>query len=331
MTCFSIHKSLALAALAAILLSASPVFAQETKMPPEEVAKFKAEEQARADEAAGKVDAPIVLELFTASDCSACIFADRILYDAMKDKNVIALSCHIEDITAMQSDGKEESRDGTADGPMDPCVFRQWTFASGRGAEDVTLAIPTFYFNGQDRTNGEDLNYFNTILRSYHYKRMNKTLEAMMRWKDKDTISIHLPQARKKNDVDINASVWIVRYKNMAVERMDKGVNQGRVLRFSNIMQNVTHIAKWHGDMRIVDVDVTPPQGGNERGGYVVLVAQMLGMPYLAAGKLEDYPVAADLKAEAEKRAKAKAAAEGKLQAVPSDKAPVKTGPILPR
>ena len=54
-----------------------------------EAAKLKAEEQALADEAAGKVDSPIVLELFTASDCSACIFADRILYDAMKDKNVI--------------------------------------------------------------------------------------------------------------------------------------------------------------------------------------------------------------------------------------------------
>lgn len=304
MTCFSIQKSLrftlvlALAALACLpAMAQSPTPNSATPL----------------DE--DMIDAPIVVELFTAADCSACIYADRILYDAMKDKNVIALSCRVEDVTALDTDVP----DGEGAGAMDPCVFRQWTFASLHGGEDVTMKIPTFYFNGKDPTTGADIGYLSSVLRSYHYKRVNNTLEAMMRWKDKDTISIHLPEVQKK-DRAINASVWILRYKDISVERIDSGVNKDRVLRFSNIVQSITHVAKWHGNMRVVDVDVPPPPGGKEKGGYAVIVAELLGVPYLAAGSVKDYPVAADIKAEAEKRAKARAAAQGKPVALPSDK-----------
>lgn len=71
------------------------------------------------------------------------------LYDAMKDKNVIALSCHIDDITAMPSaENKklDDYPDGRGTGPMDPCVFRQWAFSAGLARGDVTLMIPNFLF-----------------------------------------------------------------------------------------------------------------------------------------------------------------------------------------
>ncbi len=324
MTCFSIQKSFFLVLLLALFSAAPFVAAAQDHSRRAAGANIPMSPEEKKAERFVKVDSPIVIELFTASDCSACIFADRILYDAMKDKQVIALSCHIKDSTSMSDDGKEDGK--VTDGPMDPCVFRHWTFAAGRSNEDVTLAIPAFYFNGQDFTQGEDMNVFNTTLHNYHYSYLNQSLEAMMRWKDKNTISIHLPQARKESG-KVNASVWLVRYKDMAVERMDQGVNKGRVLRFSNIVQDITHIAKWHGNVRVIDVDVNPPQGGKERGGYVVLVAPMLGMPYMAAGKLVDYPVAADIEEEAEKRARAKAATEGKLQAVPAENMPANAVP----
>jgi len=73
-------------------------------------------------------------------------------------------------------------------------------------------------------------------------------------------------------------------------------MNKGRVLRFSNIIQNSKHIGKWHQQMRVLDIDVEPPQGGKDRGGYVVLIQEMMGEPILAAGKLVDYPHPNDIK-----------------------------------
>ncbi len=343
MTCFSIQKYLRILLAFALIFAFSGLQAAmaQPEPPAEEVAKIKARDEARKIAREKKTDAPIVIELFTASDCTACIFADRMLYDAMKDKQVIALSCHIQDFNQIAPGEESADRrrkndapaefigeDSASKGAMDPCVFRQWAYASSNRSEDVTVNIPTFYFNGSERVDGDGLDYFNIMFNAYHYTHRNKTLEAMMRWKDKDTISVHLPQSNAKGDKP-KASVWLVRYKDMDVERMDAGMNKGRVLRFSNIIQSITHVGKWHGDIRTIDIDVAPPEGGKQHGGYVILVSEMLGDPFLAAGKLVDYPVAADLKDAAEKKARAKAASENKLKAVPSEKTSEELAPII--
>ena len=244
-----------------------------------------------------KVDAPIVIELYPATDCSACIFADRMLYDASKQKNVIALSCHVRDMDIVEnSEIKNDIEDSKIDGPIDPCVFRQWTYETSTMRDETTVGVPMFYFNGYDSLNAKRMSGFKQMLNSYGYSSRNKTLEAMVRWKDNDTLSILLPnQIKKSHDVP-NAGVWLIRYKDMAVEKVDSGINKGRVLRFSNIIQEITHIGKWRGTMRTIEHDVTAPLGGKERGGYAVVVAEMLGDPILAAGKVSDYPIANDLK-----------------------------------
>lgn len=247
-----------------------------------------------------KTEAPIVVELFTTSDCSACVFADRMLYDALQNKKVIGLSCHIKDMGALKANEGERADSKTfTDGPMDPCIFRQWAYKGGRNAKDVSLNIPNFVFNGTDQVGSESLNFFDRTLDSYNYAHKNKTLEVFLKWKDDDTVTVHLPQDPKNGTEEMNASVWIIRYKDMAVEKIDTGINAGRVLRFSNIMQDIKHIAKWHGNVHTLDVDVEKPQGGKERGGYVVMVQEMMGEPVLAVGKLPDYPLPNDAKPSA--------------------------------
>lgn len=292
MTCFSIEKTFLIALLSlGILLPHTAVRAQEA-------AAEKSREWQERDKKNEKTDAPIVVELFTATECSACIFADRMLYDAMKRKNVIALSCHIKDLSALhQRDEKDKGDLGArSEGPMDQCVFRQWSYRSGgTNQKDVTLSIPNFVINGYDRVGADSAGAFEQMLNTYGYAYRNKSLEVFMRWKDDDTITVHLPQSPKENAV-INASVWIIRYKDLEVERVDSGINKGRVLRFSNIVQDVRHIGKWHGQTRSLDIDVPKPPGGDDRGGYVVLVQEMMGEPVLAAGRLADYPVAGEKK-----------------------------------
>ena len=319
MTCFSIQKFL----LAAILIFALPVAALaqtsslDAKQQKAAESKARAEMNKRDD---GRVESPIVIELYTTSDCTACIYADRMLYDAMKDKSVIALSCHINDLTMPKQKDKKEGlgEDSGYEGPMDPCVFRQWTYEARKVSQDITTKIPNFVFNGYDQIGAGSLTYFNTMLNSYHYAYKNKVLEVFMTWKDDDTITIHLPQRPNNEKEKINASVWIIRYKDMAVEKIEEGVNKGRVLRFSNIIQSIRHIAKWHGDLRTIDVDVPKPEGGTERGGYVVSVAETMGDPVVAAGKIEDYPHPNDVKKATGKDVVTPTGATGAAGKVPS-------------
>lgn len=315
MTCFSIQNSLRLVIAALFLaLAAGPVHAQDAEMKRkmlESETQLRKERKAdELNERFGKTESPIFLELFTTTDCSACVYADRMLYDASKDKNVIALSCRIQDMSEIKRwDEKDAMGDeSNYDGPMDPCVFRQWTYKLGINERDITLSIPSFYFNGYDTVTSGDLTYFDNTLNLYHYAHKNKALEVFMQWKDDDTVTINLPTDPKIEKQSLNASVWLIRYKDMEVQRVDVGVNKGRVLRFSNIIQDIRHIAKWHGHMRSIDVDVPKPEGGRERGGYVVVVAEMMGEPVMAAGKLADYPTANDIK-EKKAAAAAKAAA----------------------
>ncbi len=251
--------------------------------------------------ASERIDAPIVVELFTATDCSACILADRLLYDAMKDKNVIALSCHMQDLSDTGETGKieergEEAGSAKADGPLDPCVFRQWTYKSSGRRSDVSINIPEFIINGKNDIDVNSMPLFARTLEMFHYSSRNKTLEVFTQWKDKNTITISLPQAPETRFGQATASVWLVRYKDIAVERIDSGVNKGKVLRFSNIIQDIRHVGKWRGNIRSFDVDVAPPKGGKDRGGYAVLVQETMGSNMLAAGKLADYPMPNDIK-----------------------------------
>ena len=297
MTCFSIRKfPLFSLIVAGFLLAPLPVMAQ-TPLNPD--GKPMGEEEIRKSQ---KVDLPIVVELFTASDCSACVLADRMLYDAMKDKNVIALSCHMKDLADTGEGSIEErGKDGgvVTDGPMDPCVFRQWAYKSSGRRQDVSITIPEFIINGQEVMNVESMPLFYRMIENYHYSSRNKTLEVLAKWKDRDTITIHLPQGEETLFGKPSGSVWIIRYKDMAVERIDAGVNKGKVLRFSNIVQDIRHVGKWRGDIRSFDVDVAAPKGGKERGGYAIVVQEMMGRPMLAAGMLPDYPMPNDAKQEA--------------------------------
>lgn len=323
MTCFSIHKNLRLLLILLLIGTTTGGYnassyagntqsAQETTdgdAPDDTDAEaedgdkdVKASNVPKAGSAAAlrelqRVDSPIVVELYTASDCTSCIFADRMLYDASQEKNVIALSCHITDLDSVDKNGKPQ---GVAKpGPMDPCVFRQWTYSAKQimsNPEEVSMKIPTFIFNGDDRLGAHDMDYFPAALNAYRYAPKNRTLEALVRWKDNDTLSIMLPEGvkRRKKQV-INASVWLVRYRDMKVEKINEGVNKGRVLRFSNIISDIKHIGKWHGAVRTIEVDVPTPLGGKDRGGYVVLVGEMLGERIMVAGKVSDYPMASDL------------------------------------
>ncbi len=304
MTCFSIQKSLVLGLFTAITLAVAALAGPSTafsqtedsiQSQTEEMGKFARKMENKNQGNLIPTNAPIVIELFTTIDCSACVFADRVLFDALKNKNVIALSCRVDDVSDISSETGEVMKE-TSDGPMDPCTFRLWTYQPQRNERDIGMSVPNVIFNGNARLGIADLANFNSTLAMYGYEDWNKSLEVFMKWEDEDTITIHLPQALDYERENRNASVWLMRYKDIDVVKVDKGINKGRVLRFSNVIETSRHIAKWRGVTRVVKVDVPRPQGGKLRGGYAVLVQETMGDPIIAAGKLADYPLPQDRK-----------------------------------
>lgn len=223
---------------------------------------------------------PVVVELFTSSNCSACMLADRMLYDVSQEKNVIALGCHI--------DYWDKST------PKDPknleaCTYRQWSYRSSGRMDETEVSIPHFMVNGRYSLRGSDIRSLYSILKGEKESSLPKPSFIHMKWKDKDTLLIEMPQAMDEIHKKGSSSVWLIRYQDYIIQKMTKGEVAGRVLRFTNVVQDIKHIAKWHGDKRTIEVDVPMPPGGKDRGGYVAVIHETHGAKVLAAGKVRDY------------------------------------------
>lgn len=255
-----------------------------------------AEEQHFMDDTDGswKVDdgTPIVVELFTATNCSACMPADRILYDIAKQKNVIALGCHInywDEHTLGDPTGLEE------------CTYRQWAYRSSGMLGGTNVKVPHFMINGvYSVDNSHTRLFYSRVLQAK--KSQHKPASVFMEWVDDNTLRIHMPNANRKIDTRDSFSVWLIRYQDHMIQRVEEGQTAGRVLRFTNVVRGAKHIAKWHGTMRTVEVDVDKPVGGDERGGYVTIIHQINGSEIMAAGKVVDYKPA-DIKTDTDANA----------------------------
>ncbi len=223
---------------------------------------------------------PIVVELFTATNCSACMPADRILYDISKEKNVIALGCHInywDEHTLGDPTGLEE------------CTYRQWAYRSSGMLAGTNVKVPHFMINGIYSVDNSHTRLFYSRLQQAKRSKIHRPALVFMEWVDEDTLRIHMPNANRKIDSRDSFSVWLIRYQDHMIQRVEEGQTAGRVLRFSNIVRGAKHIAKWHGTMRTIEVDVEKPIDGPERGGYVTIIHQINGSEIMAAGKVPDY------------------------------------------
>lgn len=235
-----------------------------------------------------KGDTPIVIELFTATNCSACMPADRILYDIAKQPNVIALGCHI--------NYWDEHTLGDPTG-LEACTYRQWAYRSSGMFGGTNIKVPHFMINGIYSVDNSKTRLFYNRLAQAKESRHKPDL-VFMEWVDQDTLRIHMPESSREVNEDDSFSVWLIRYQDHVIKKVDEGQTAGRVLRFTNVVKNAKHIAKWHGKVRTIEVDVDKPPGGVERGGYVTIIHQINGSEIVAAGKVADYKAADEKKTD---------------------------------
>jgi hypothetical protein len=113
-----------------------------------------------------------------------------------------------------------------------------------------------------------------------------------MKWAAENAIHITLPNAPEDNNYKKtdSFSVWLIRYRDYSIEKVQDGDGNPRVLRFTNVVEKAKHVGKWHGKSRTIEIEVpVPDEAKSKRGGYVVLVHEVNGSDIYAAGKLPDF------------------------------------------
>lgn len=229
-----------------------------------------------------KDNEPMIVELFTSTNCSACMEADRILYDLSKKKNVIALGCHVnywDENTLNDPSG------------LEACTYRQWTYKSSGMMSSTEVSVPHFILNGRQSVQKNQIKKFFSYFMTEQGSNPHKPLPVAMKWKDQKTLYVTLPETGWKLNKRDSFSVWLIRYQDSLIKKVDDGQTAGRVLRFTNVVKGSKHIAKWHGEKRTIEVDVDTPKGGAERGGFVVMIHGINGSDVVGAGRLADFKI----------------------------------------
>jgi hypothetical protein len=225
-------------------------------------------------------DIPVVVELFTSTNCGACMEADRILYDLSKNKNVITLGCHVD----YWDDQTLENPTG-----LEACTYRQWTYKASGMMSEAEVNVPYFIVNGRQSIDRDKIRIFNQYFNMESNGGRRPPLPVDLSWQYQETLYVTLPNTTWRLDDKDSYSVWLLRYQDSVVKKLTEGQTAGRVLRFSNVVKSSKHIAKWHGEKRTIEVPVGAPPGGNDRGGYVVMIHQLNGSDVIGAGKVMDY------------------------------------------
>jgi len=237
-------------------------------------AEIKAQEESRDAQAA-----PIVIELFTSIDCLACLRAESIFNTLAQQENVIALACHID----------QWDSENVSDFSIKECEYRQWAYKDSRMIEDTKLDIPYLVLNGQTELSFWQLDQLNMFLERVKNIKRLQPFPIDVDWVARDTLEIKIPEQSKYQDHSYN--VWLLRYRDGLIKKIEEGENAGRIVKFTNLVEEINQVTKWNGLEKELTVKVGPPPGGKLRGGYAVLIQRLNGDRVIGAGKVIDYPV----------------------------------------
>ncbi|MEM6781442.1 MAG: DUF1223 domain-containing protein [Pseudomonadota bacterium] len=227
-------------------------------------------------------DQPVVVELFTSTDCPGCSVADSILFKIRDHEKIIALGCHVDYWGNVGFDDP-----GTSE-----CTDRQWYYDSARWDGEAELVTPQFITNGELKFRALFAYEILSKIRVSHEKR--RPLKWILFEEiNEDTLRLYLPD---DDHVVTNKGkphgVWLIRYHDSEVIKIPpQSENESpRIVRYTNIVKRIFHAGRWYGIPRTLDVDLTnfSDEIRNKPGGWVALIQHMNGDRIVAAGKLPD-------------------------------------------
>ena len=226
---------------------------------------------------------PVVVELFTSTDCPGCAVADSILFKIRDHPKIIALGCHVDYFGAVA---------GFKDPGSEECTHRQWYYHTYRWDGEAELVTPQFVTNGDLKFRAlYAYEIFNKIKITYERRRPPEWI--LFEKLNEDKLRLYLPAGdhllRNKNK---SHGVWLIRYHDSDVLKVPPldGKDTPRIIRYTNIVKKIYHVGRWYGEPRMLDVDLThfSDEIRNEPGGWAAIIQHMNGDLIVAAGKLPD-------------------------------------------
>lgn len=231
-----------------------------------------------------KVDYPILIELFTSTDCLNCIFADSQLYKLSKENRVIALSCHIDGFI-----GKE----GYSDHIANICSNRLHYYFESFGIRGDEIYTPQMTINGGIPFFAGNERDMETYLRSYMRMYTPLTIDIAYTEEDQSGIQFTIPDGLASHtNYSKSFNVFVIRYQDSAVIKVqnEKLGSKERVIRYTNMLQDIQHVGLWYGEKKTFTIDLSsfPQAIRSERGGWIVTVSELNGRNYAAIGHIKD-------------------------------------------
>ncbi|MEP6615990.1 MAG: DUF1223 domain-containing protein [Ginsengibacter sp.] len=168
-----------------------------------------------------------VLELFTSQGCSSCPPADKLLSKIRSEKNVYALSFHVD----------YWNRLGWKDPFSDPAFSaRQSAYASSLGSENVYT--PQLVVNGREEMIGSDENKIEKAIEKFKAERTGTQLTI-------DSVKTGDSKISVTYTVDgnvINSVLQVALIQNSATTSIRSGENRGLQITNNNIVRTLTTI-----------------------------------------------------------------------------------------
>jgi len=204
---------------------------------------------------------PVVVELFTSQGCSSCPPADEILTRLSKQKNVIALSLHVDywDYLGWKDDFASKAHSD-----------RQRAYA--RVASKRTIYTPQMVIQGTSHAVGNRASDVASLV-AHHSNKLNVVDLSLKRNGNKLAIT-----ARAKSGSVGRTSIQLVRFMPRKSVKIRAGELAGRQLHYTNIVTEWHALSQWNGHgEKTLKVDIT----GDDA---IVVLIQSVGLgPIIAA------------------------------------------------
>lgn len=207
---------------------------------------------------------PLLVELYTSQGCATCPPADAFFERLAERRDVIALSLHVDYWDYI----------GWADTFGNPAFTeRQQDYAQAAGAEAVFT--PQIVVEGRMGVVGSDKGAVDRAL-SLAFRHVPPGPKLTVR-REGDRLFITAPPDPGLGD---EVSVELFRYQPEATIEIGAGENEGKRVRYVNIVTGVSELARWDGDMPLeLTVEVPGPRRNvvvlqDPAPGAVVAVAE---------------------------------------------------------
>lgn len=224
----------------------------------------KAIAQKDTESAASAVTTPVVVELFTSQSCSSCPPADRNLSELAKNKNIIALACHVSYWNHLHWKDTQSH---------EFCDMRQHGYSSLRG--DRRVYTPQMIVNGKHQFVGSHSSKIKQALSAAQQaplKNINITFD------NSGTLNFTLPSLGSGN-----YRIWAYGYKNQIHQKIPSGENRGLSQTYSRPVATYDNLGAWDGTKTSHSFDKPDAQIDG-----IAILAQRDGYgEIVAAGKLE--------------------------------------------